>query len=189
MESKARLVDIAKDWRNGKFRLTFELDSFLPNMVDAIKDCCLRLSVKKWKEKRSLDANAYMWVLFTKMATILQTTAQEIHDEMLYRYGIPDEDEDGYISIAVRSRIDIARIEGYWKLYKESRDGKYKYYYRIKGTSELDTGEMSWFLQRGIDEAEELGIETATPDQIREMEALWERNRSRAEYRKTLQNA
>jgi len=185
MESKAKLVDISKDWITGKFRLTFELDNFLPNMVDAIKDVCLRLSVKKWKEKRSLDANAYMWVLLTKMAYVLKTTPNEMHDEMLNRYGIPDEDDDGYISIALRSRIDISRIDGYWKLYKESRDGKWKYYYRLKGTSEMDTAEMSWFLQQVIEEAEELGIETATPDQIREMEALWERNKSRAEYKRT----
>lgn len=183
MESKARLIDIAKDWRSGKFRLTFELDSFLPNMIDAIRDCCLRLSVKKWKEKRSLDANAYMWVLLTKMAMLLETTPKELHDEMLYRYGIPDEDEDGYISIAVRSRVDISRIDGYWRLFKESYDGKWKYYLRLKGTSELDKGEMSWFLKCVIEEAEDLGIETATPDQIREMEALWERN-LKAESRK-----
>ena len=68
IESKARLLDIAKDWKTGKFRLTFELDTFQPNMADAIRDVCLRLSVKKWKEKRSLGANAYMWALLSQMA-------------------------------------------------------------------------------------------------------------------------
>ena len=68
IESKARLVDISKDWQTNKFRLTFELDSFLPNMADTIRDVCLRLSVKKWKEKRSLDANAYYWQLNSQMA-------------------------------------------------------------------------------------------------------------------------
>ena len=175
MESKARLLDIAKDWKSGKFRLTFEVDTFLPNMADAIADVCLRLSVKKWKEKRSLDANAYMWVLLGKMAQLLETTPKELHDEMLQRYGILDQDEDGHVAMTISSRVDISRIDGYWRLYKTSQDGKWNSYLRIKGTSELDTAEMSYFIKRVVEEAQDLGIETATPEELERMAALCER--------------
>lgn len=170
IESKARLVDISKDWKTNKFRLTFELDSFLPNMADTIRDVCLRLSVKKWKEKRSLDANAYYWQLNSQMARILQTSPEELHEELLQRYGLLDSDDSGHISITVRSRVDMNRIDGHWKLYKLSRDGKWKSYLRIRGTSEYDTAEMSYFLDRVIEEAKELGIDTETPNQKAEAE-------------------
>ena len=170
IESKARLVDITKDWQTGKFRLTFELEQFLPNMVDAIKDVCLRLSVKKWKEKRSLDANAYYWQLNSKMAQALHTTPQELHEELLQRYGLLDSDDNGHISITVRAQVDMNRIDGHWKLYKLSRDSKWKSYLRIRGTSEYDTAEMSYFLDRVIEEALELGISTETPNQKLEAE-------------------
>ena len=163
IESKARLADISKDWKTGKFRLTFELDSFLPNMADAIQDVCLRLSIKRWKEKRSLDANAYMWALLGEIAVKVDSSPNEIYEEMLQRYGLLDSDEQGHISITVRSRVDMGRIDGHWKLYKVSRDGKWKSYLRIRGTSEYDSAEMSYFLDRIIEEAKELGISTDTP--------------------------
>ena len=169
IESKARLIDITKGL-NGKFRLTFELDQFLPNMADAIKDVCLRLSVKKWKAKRSLDANGYYWLLNGQMARILNTTPQELHEELLQRYGLLDSDDSGHISITVRAKVDMSRIDGHWKLYKLSRDGKWKSYLRIRGTSEYDTAEMAYFLERVIEEAKELGISTETPNQ----KARWE---------------
>lgn len=165
IESKARLVDISKDWQTNKFRLTFELDSFLPNMADTIRDVCLRLSVKKWKEKRSLDANAYYWQLNSQMARILHTSPEELHEELLQRYGLLDSDDSGHISITVRARVDMNRIDGHWKLYKLSRDGKWKSYLRIRGTSEYDSAEMSYFIERVIEEARELGIDTETPNQ------------------------
>jgi len=170
IESKARLVDISKDWETGKFRLTFELEQFLPNMVDTIRDVCLRLSVKKWKEKRSLDANAYYWQLNSQMSRVLNTSPEELHEELLQRYGLLDSDDSGHISITVRSRVDMSRIDGHWKLYKLSRDGKWKSYLRIRGTSEYDSAEMSYFIERVIEEAKELGIQTETPNQKAEAE-------------------
>jgi len=170
IESKARLVDITKDWQSGKFRLTFELDQFLPNMVDAIKDVCLRLSVKQWKEKRSLDANAYYWQLNSKLAQCLHTTPEELHEQLLQRYGLLDTDENGHIAITVRSYVDMARVDGHWKLYKVSQGGKWKSYLRIRGTSEYDRAEMAYFIDRVIEECHEMGIATETPNQIIEAE-------------------
>ena len=170
IESKARLVDITKDWQTGRFRLTFELEQFLPNMVDAIKDVCLRLSVKKWKEKRSLDANAYMWVLLTQMAAVQETSAEEMYELMLQWYGLPDADENGHIVITIRSDIDISRIDGHWRFCKASHDGKWKFYLRIRGTSEYDTAEMAGFIDRIIEDAQRMGISTETPNQIAEAE-------------------
>ena len=170
IESKARLVDISKDYKTGKFRLTFELDQFLPNMIDAIRDCCLRLSVKRWKEKRSLDANAYYWQLNSQLAQLLHTTPDELHEELLQRYGLLDTDENGHIAITARSCVDMSRVDGHWKLYKVSQDGKWKSYLRIRGTSEYDSAEMAYFIDRVIEECREAGIATETPNKLLEAE-------------------
>ena len=175
IEGKARLVDISKDYQSGRFRLTFEMESFLPNMVDAIRDVCLRLSIKKWKKKRSLDANSLYWVINSQMARELQTTPEELHEELLQRYGLLDTTDDGHISITVRANVDMRRIDGHWRMYKVSRDGKWKSYLRIRGTSEYDTAEMAYFIDRVMEDARELGIDTETPDQKAEVER-WLKN-------------
>lgn len=175
IEGKARLVDISKDYQSGRFRLTFEMESFLPNMVDAIRDVCLRLSIKKWKKKRSLDSNALYWQINSQMARELQTTPEELHEELLQRYGLLDTTDDGHISITVRANVDMRRIDGHWRMYKVSRDGKWKSYLRIRGTSEYDTAEMAYFIDRVMEDARELGIDTETPDQKAEVER-WLKN-------------
>ena len=175
IEGKARLVDISTDYQSGRFRLTFEMESFLPNMVDAIRDVCLRLSIKKWKKKRSLDANALYWQINSQMARELQTTPEELHEELLQRYGLLDTTDDGHISITVRANVDMRRIDGHWRMYKVSRDGKWKSYLRIRGTSEYDTAEMAYFIDRVMEDARELGIDTETPDQKAEVER-WLKN-------------
>lgn len=171
IESKARLVDISKDWETGRFRLTFEIERFLPNMVDAIKDVCLRLTIKRWKEKRSLDANGFYWAVNSQMAQVLHTTPEELHEELLQRYGLLDTDENGHIAITARSNVDMSKVDGHWKLYKVSQDGKWKSYLRIRGTSEYDTAEMAYFIERVLEDARDLGIDTETPNQ----KAEWER--------------
>ena len=71
--------------------------------------------------------------------------------------------------------MDMSRIDGHWKLYKVSHDGKWKSYLRIRGTSEYDTAEMAYFLDRVIEEAKALEIETETPNQKAEAER-WLKN-------------
>lgn len=51
------------DWKTGRMRLTFELESDVSSSIDKMKDKPLRIIAKQWREKRSLDANAYYWVL------------------------------------------------------------------------------------------------------------------------------
>lgn len=170
IESKARLLDIAKDWKTGKFRLTFELDTFQPNMADAIRDVCLRLSVKKWKEKRSLDANSYMWALLSQMAAYQGTSSEELYEQYLQWYGLPDADDEGHIVITLRSNIDISRLDGHWRYCKTSNDGKWNFFLRIKGTSEYNSAEMATFLDRIIEDAQAMGIPTETPNQKAEAE-------------------
>ena len=170
IESKARLVNFIPG-ANKKYYLTFEVDQILPNMVDAIRDVCLRLSVKRWKEKRSIDANAYMWALLSQMAAVQETSADELYEMYLQWYGLPDVDDKGHIVITIRSDIDISRIDGHWKFCKQSQDGKWKFYLRIRGTSEYDSAEMSGFLDRIIEDANKMGIPTETPNKKLE----WER--------------
>ena len=161
MESKCTFYGMSRDIRTNKIILSFLLDTFSP---EADLNGELRLTVRRWKERRSLDANGYMWVLLTKMALSLNTSKEEVYEEMLNRYGVPFTDEDGgHVVVGVNKSINLKRA-GHWKHYKD--DEACSYWYLLKGTSEYDTAEMSAFLDRVIDECKEMGIETASPDEI-----------------------
>ena len=59
MESKGKLLNVARDWITGKFRVTFEVEDDISGQIDGMKDKPLRLITKQWRDKRSLDSNAY----------------------------------------------------------------------------------------------------------------------------------
>lgn len=158
---KARLKDIARDYMTGKARLTFEVDGALPEIPEGD----LELKIKRWKEKRSLDANGFYWHLVNEIAGVIGATKDEIHAENVQKYGYFDDEP---IVVTVPSKTDMAKIQGYWKLYKDN--GEFKAYLRIRGTHEYDTAEFSRFLDHVIEDAKDLGIDTATPDELARME-------------------
>lgn len=68
-------------------RLTFELESDVSSSIDKMKDKPLRIIAKQWREKRSLDANAYYWVLLSRLAEAAGISKPRAHNLMLRRYG------------------------------------------------------------------------------------------------------
>ena len=87
MESKGTLIDVSRDWKTGKMRLTFEFDSDVSAAIDKIKDKLLRITVKLWRDKRSLDANSYYWVLLSRLAEAVGISKPRAHNLMLRKYG------------------------------------------------------------------------------------------------------
>ncbi len=179
MESKAELKAVTRDWITKKFQLTFEVESDVENALDSITGKTLRLTAIQWREKRSLDSNAYMWLLTSKIAQALGSDRDTEHKRQMLQFGVIDSIEDSAIVITLHKKVDIDLLDGYWKFYKESRDGCFKSYMRIKPTHEYDSKEMSYFLERVIEEAKELGIETATPEELERMAQLYEQNSKR----------
>ena len=72
MEFTGKVKDISMDWQTGQAQITFTINekSALAS-VDSIKNCeKLTVKAKKYRQKRSLDSNAYAWVLMQKPARI-----------------------------------------------------------------------------------------------------------------------
>lgn len=174
MNFTGKIQNIAKDWQTGHLLITFDIsESPVISEIESLKDCeKLSIEAKKYRAKRSLDANAYAWVLFTKIAEVVRSSKDEIYENMLQKYGHLYKDDDGYVTITVRADVDMSKVQGHWKFYKSN--GKFSSYLMIKGSSEYDTAEMAKFIDAVVLEAKELGIETATPDEIERMKTLWQ---------------
>lgn len=175
MECTGKLIGVSKDWITGKWQVTFSInEEYLLKTINELKDSLLSIKAVKYRKKRSLDANAYLWVLCTKLADVVGTSKDEIYEEMLQRYGELYQDENGdYIVITLKASIDTAKIDGHWKHYRTSADGKFKSYLMIKGTSQYDTAEMARFIDKVVQEAKDEGIETLPPNELAKIKALW----------------
>lgn len=124
--------------------------------------------LQEYKEKRSLNANNYAWKIITEIANIVHKSKEEVYLQMLKDYGQSD-------MVSIASSISP---KGYFKYYEEvgrtTLNGKEFIHYKIfKGTSEYNTKEMSIFIDGIVQEAENLGIETKTPEQLEELKRMW----------------
>jgi len=179
MQCTGKIQNVSKDWLTGKFQITFTVNE--PSAIHEIQNIkdCEKLDIKavKFRKKRSLDANAYLWVLCTKIAEVISTTEaviskDEVYEEMLQKYGYLYRDDEGYIVGTFKKDTDITKIPGHWKFYKSN--GKFDSYLMIKGSSEYDSAEMARFIDAVVCEAKELDIETATPAELERMKAAWQ---------------
>lgn len=135
------------------------------------------------REKRSLNQNSYYHVLLGKVADKLRISKTRLHNDMLRHYGqsmmidgkpvcvmIPDTDESENIaweSDTVHLKPTSAVITG-------ENGIVYRQWKMLRGSSSLDSREMSILLDGLIQEAKQLDIETMTPAQLAEMRMLEE---------------
>lgn len=95
MRCMAEIADIGMTI-DKKLRLTLDLQgASLVQLIQLQKDGRLDMTLKKHSDKRSLDANAYYWKLLGELAKVLQTSSEELHNQLLDSYGTLAEDEDG----------------------------------------------------------------------------------------------
>lgn len=128
----------------------------------------LSIEIKQYRRKRSLDANAYCWVLIGEIANVLRATKDEIYLDMLKKYG-----QQFIVKIKNRDKERFERTQKYWEVHETLTDGKAQYYRLFIGSSEYDSHEMSILIDGIISEATQMGIQVETPNKIAEMKSRW----------------
>lgn len=139
------------------------------------QDKTKKYEIKEYKEKRSLDANAYAWVLLGKLQDKLHIPKEEIYRDAIKNIGsyevIPIKNEAvdkfrqawsknglGWITETTKSKLD-----GYTNVLA---------YY---GSSIYDTKEMTRFIELIIQECEQLNIETKSKAEIDSLLKEWDK--------------
>lgn len=147
---------------------TGKIEKFLPLIFRLDKDTVYDVKIDKHREKRSLNANAYLWKLVTEIGNVLNKSKEEVYLQMLIDYGQSE-------MVSILSEIDV---KGYFKYYKLAGtsilNGKEFNHYKIyKGSSEYDTKEMSILLNGVVQEAKNLGIKTKDDIELERLIKEW----------------
>ena len=177
MECRARLIDVALGV-DRRTRVTFQVEAS-PETAASLADKDLRLEAKIWRNKRSLDANAYFHVLAQKIAQALSTSLTEAKNSLIAEYGQYERTDDGKImTVILRDDIEANRLTSIHlrptSAVRVLDDGElYRVHLVMRGSHTYDTAEMSRLIDGTVSEAKALGIETLTPEQIERMKAAW----------------
>ena len=134
------------------------------------QDKTKKFEIKEYKEKRSLNANNYYWQLVTELGNVLRMDKEDLHFKLLQRYGQCE-------MISVLAEIDMKDYLKYFTEAGESNlNGKlFKHYKVYKGSSEMDSKEMSILIHGLVDECQLQGIETKTPEEINSLLKEWDK--------------
>jgi hypothetical protein len=166
-EMKGKLIDFSIGY-NCKQRITIEIDSDFREGYETLKDAELEIAIKKWRKKRSNDANSYFHVIVNAIAEARGLSDDEVKRKLVVDYGVLARDEDGQIiGFKLPPGVNVDCIYPYTRLYKQvEENGKqFNCYLVYKRSSEMDTKEMARLIDGAIWEAKELGIDTDTPEE------------------------
>lgn len=172
MEFTGKLQNVSRDWKTGQWNITFTMnEASAINEVNNIQSC-EKLSIKavKHRNKRSLDANAYCWVILQKIAEVLHQDKWNVYLEMLGKYGV-------FTHIIVKPNV-VDKVKEEWRTVKELGEVSVNGMTGIQlqcyfGSSTYNTKEMSVLIDGIVYEAKELGIETLPPEELERMKIEW----------------
>ena len=130
--------------------------------------------IKEYREKRSLDANAYAWVLIDKIATAIRSSKTEV-----YRAAIRD--IGGVSDIVCVKDSAVEKLRQGWSKngigwQTESEPSKIPGFSRVVlyyGSSAYDTAQMSQLIDHLVQDAKAIGIETLPPDKLEGLLSEW----------------
>lgn len=126
----------------------------------------LAIECKRYNEKRSISANNYFWKLCDEIAKVLATTQDEVHDLMLFRYGVRAEMQfEKEMLKVVESNFDIVQILDEDDGFVEARC--------FVGSRHYDTAEMARLIDGTVNDAKEMGISTWSQEEIERLVKEW----------------
>lgn len=185
MELIGTIKGLSQDILTGKASITFEVEDARKAAMEAqpLSGVRLRITAKKYREKRSLDANAYYWQLLTKLADLLHASNPRMHNLMLRRYGQPEIINGKMVYLVLPDTQDAEKTADEAETYhikptaevKAGSDGMiYRTYIMLRGSSTYDTKEMSTLIDGLVSECKEFGIETLPPAELERMMAAYD---------------
>lgn len=178
MELSGSIANLQTDFKSGNMILSLSVNEKANAMqlFDDFKDTeKLQIKITKYREKRSLDANAYFWTLVDKLAVKLNKTKTEIYRDAIKDVGGNSE------TVCVKNNA-VKKLCSVWQnnglgFQTETFTSKIEgctnviLYY---GSSTYDTKQMSVLISNIVEECKSQGIETRTPEEISKLLSLWE---------------
>lgn len=156
--------------KKDRMELSSKIEAISPINHDAEYD----IEIKKHRQHRSLNANAYMWVLAEKIADVTHSTREEVYRKAIREVG-------KFTDVAVSNKATGDLVKGWsnkgigW--FTDTFDSRLANCNRVRlyyGSSSYNTKEMSRLIDDLVDEAKTLNIETETPEEIARLKATWE---------------
>jgi hypothetical protein len=174
METTGKLINITRDFVTGKLNVTFQISTEPIDELNTLATLdAIDITAKKHRKKRSLDANALLWLCLGRMAIELRTDKWQVYLQMLKRYG-------KYTYICVKPNVvDAMKLQ--WRECEVIGEVDINGQKAVQmlcyfGSSTYNTKEFSVLLEGVFSEMKEIGMDTPTSEDMRRSLEQWEKN-------------
>ena len=171
---KARIASLSRSME-GDYLITLSTrDKAVVDAYNDLHDHDVRVDIKQWRERRSLDANAYCWVLLDKLAAQRGISKLDAYREAIRGIGGVSD------TICATEKAAPKLVESWshngigW--FAETMPSKIDgcvnviLYY---GSSTYDTKQMSSLIDHIVQDCKAVGIETKPPHELAALEQAW----------------
>lgn len=157
---------------DGELLITFavEDDDAVIEALMKDKERKLAIEVKRYSEPKSLNANRYFWKLCELLAQKMDSTQDEIHDLMIYRYG--QRADLSFSKDKLPAMREIFSIVLLLEDYGDDVEARC-----FVGSRHYNKEEMSRLIDGTVNDAKEQGIPTEPPEVIERLVSEWEQRR------------
>lgn len=168
------ITDINIDYNTLKPKISLLLDTNNKDIIEELKnENKLNIELKKYNKSRSLDSNAYAWVLLGELQEVLNIPKEEIYKDLIKHIGsyevVPIRNEAVEKFRNAWSKNGLGWITETTKSKLEGFTNVLAYY----GSSVYNSREMSRLIDLIVQECKQLGIETKPKAELDSMLIEW----------------
>ena len=145
---------------DNRVEVTFTTTKSVLRAFESLKERDLTITVKEYRQKRSLSQNAYLWVLLDKLAQKLNQSKEEVYKTFIRDYGV--------FEILPLKNEAVDSFKAKWSkgigwFCEDLGESKLKGYTRLiayYGSSTYNTKEMTRLIDAVVTDCKEQGIDT-----------------------------
>lgn len=132
-----------------------------------------KFDIKEHKNKRSLNANSYCWLLLGKIADVIGSTKEEVYRDYIKHKGIYKIITMSSEAVSTFIKVWQDRGLGWICETSETKIAGLTDVIAYYGTSSYNTKQMANFIDYVVQECENLGIETKSQEEIDSLLESW----------------
>lgn len=180
MQTTGIITDINIDYKTRKSKISLLLDTKEIEVVEQLKnENKLNVDIKKYRKKRSLNANNYFWKLLQELCELADIDPIEEYKRRVKQLGI-------FKRLKIMTE-DVKTVEKIWTdrgiaWFCEIADTEYigdtefKIINAYYGSSSFNSKQMSRLIDGVVQDCKVYGIETKTPEEIESLLKEWDKN-------------
>ena len=179
MQTTGTIKDINIDYETRKAKISLLLDTKEIELVEQLKnENKLNIELKKYRQKRGLNANNYFWKLLQEICELAEIDTIEEYKRRVKELGI-----------FRRFKIEKDNVKTFKKMWNAQgiawfceifdteiiNNAEFKIINAYYGSSSFNSKQMSRLIDGLVQDCKTYGIETKTPEEIKSLLESWDK--------------